>query len=190
MSKRRPAAAPTPVTVSSRTVRAEAYRVANDMVERLLGKAYDVIDASLSSTREVAVLGPDGLPLYDDSGNPVTETVGGDVQTARWLVDRSLPSRTQARLSVAVEADLDTSEGVVAAAQQVVSQMLSAEVSIRECTETLDALIKYASIRAYLSVEELRELLDAIERKDRQPMADRPVVIKWGRAAQANGHDA
>jgi len=188
MTKRRPAAAPSPVTVSSRTVRAEAHRVAGDMVERLLGKAYAVIDASLSETREVAVLGPDGLPLYDDTGDPVTETVGGDVQTARWLVDRTLPTRTQARLSVPVEADLDTSEGMVAAARQVVSQMLSAEISIRECAETLDALIKYGSIRAYLGVEELRELLDAIERKDRQPMAERPVVIQWGRAAQANGH--
>lgn len=155
-------------------------------IEGLLGKAFKVIDRELSDRTTVIVCDATGAPIMKEDGTPQTTMIGASGQTARWLIDKA-SGHGHGLLLHTIDADMSTMEGVLAAAQKAMEMMLAREMTIADCTKVLELLLKYATVRAFDGMAELRAMLADIENRTingtSRPAggAVLPGTPKWGR---------
>lgn len=134
---------------------ASVAEAARDRLEGLMDKALGVIEQALDS---------------------------GDVRTAIWVMDRSLPP-VQHKLSEAIpEADLSSMEGIISAAQSITQMALEGRLGLEETSRFQTILGNTANLLGYQRLGELSELLDAFEKRDKQRRTvSADMMPMWGR---------
>lgn len=167
----------------------ERYRTAQAIawghMEQLLGKAYKVLDRELNDRTTVILTDEMGGPLLDEKGLPVTAQIGGNWQAAKFVLEKMTQSAS-GLLTREIQADLSSMEGVMNAAQEVLDSLFRREISVGDAKQVIELLIRYAALRAYDGIQELRALLLDVENKTMNGTA-RPVggaiaagTPKWG----------
>lgn len=139
-----------------------AQSVAWKYVEDLMGKSYRVLNRELDERQTVALVGPDGMPMMNDDGTPQLIEVGGNWQVAKFIIERMTQSQGSL-LMREITVDLSNMQGVMDAADQILQSLFRREVSVGDATKVMDLLLKYASLRAYDGIAELRAMIAAIE---------------------------
>ena len=125
-----------------------------DMLEGGLAKAWDVIDGAL------------------DEGN---------TQTAQWLIDR-LTAGARSMLPETVDIKLSTMDDVMIAAQAVTEMAMQRKLSIDDAAKSLGMLNQYASFRAFERIDELREMIEDMNRaNEAKTVTGQATAISWGR---------
>ena len=178
-----------PRNVEGKPIKKTAHRKALEMVENLLGKANQVLDEALTPSGEVILTDGMGKPLLKagcDEDNPEYQTirVGGDPQTARWLIDRLIP-KDDSSLPEAMDVDLSTMQGVIDAGQKTVEWVASRQLTIDKGEKMLRLLLTYAQMRAFDHIDELRKLVAEFEKQSAGAITkmDPKLVPQWGRLA-------
>jgi len=177
--------------VTRRTTRNRASKAISTAADRilddLLGKARRVITEALEPTREVVLTNTDGSIRVDRDGLPMRELIGGDVATARWLVDRLLPKG----FSIAAlpeSSDLSTTQGVIDAAEAFTDRVCRGEMTVEQGTATMTLLTNYVSLRAYDEIAQLRGEIERAEARQRQGGPSMggigEMMPTWGRLAE------
>lgn len=162
-----------------------AQAIAWGHMEQLLDKAYKVLDRELNDRQTVILCDRDGAPMLTEEGVPITTEIGGNWQAAKFVLEKMTQSAS-GLLTREIQADLSTMEGVMAAAQEVLDSLFRREISVGDAQKVIELLIRYAALRAYDGIQELRALLMDVEGKTMNGVA-RPAgaVItgtpKWGR---------
>jgi len=163
-----------------------AQAVAWQHLEQLLGKAYKVLDRELNDRQTVILCDRDGAPRLTDNGTPMTTEIGGNWQAAKFVLEKMTQSAS-GLLTREIQADLSTMEGVMNAAQEVLDSLFRREISVGDAKQVIELLIRYAALRAYDGIAELRALLMDIENKTVSGVARPaggavlPGTPKWGR---------
>ena len=112
-----------------------------------------------------------------------------DLKAALWLLDSGRGRRTQRLSAILAGQDLSSVEGVVGAAQRLSDMMLRGELGVGEASEALANLWRYAQMRGYLQLDDIREMLEEIEaRETRRP--DNAYLPTWGRLREAMAQQA
>jgi hypothetical protein len=158
-----------------------AQAVAWKFVEDLMGKSYRVLNRELDDRQTVALVGPDGMPLLKDDGTPQLMEIGGNWQVAKFILERMTQSQGSL-LMREITVDLSNMEGVMAAADQILQSLFRREVSVGDATKVMDLLIKYASLRSYEGMTELRAMMaDITGRTIDGRSGPAPGTPTWGR---------
>ena len=162
-----------------------AQAIAWKHMEQLLDKAYKVLDRELNDRQTVILCDRDGAPQLTEQGLPITAEIGGNWQAAKFVLEKMTQSAS-GLLTREIEADLSTMEGVMAAAQEVLDSLFRREISVGDAQKVIELLIRYAALRAYDGIQELRALLMDVENKTMNGTA-RPAggaiaagTPKWG----------
>lgn len=166
----------------------ERYRTAQAIawghMEQLLGKAYKVLDRELNDRQTVILCDRDGGLMLKEDGTPMTTEIGGNWQAAKFVLEKMTQSAS-GLLTREIQADLSTMEGVMNAAQEVLDSLFRREISVGDAQKVIELLIRYAALRAYDGIQELRALLLDVENKTvvARPAggAVLPGTPKWGR---------
>lgn len=162
-----------------------AQAIAWKHMEQLLDKAYKVLDRELNDRQTVILTDENGAIMIDDKGLPVTAQIGGNWQAAKFVLEKMTQSAS-GLLTREIRADLSTMEGVMAAAQEILDSLFRREISVGDAKQVIELLIRYAALRAYDGIAELRALLMDIENKTVSGVARPaggavlPGTPKWG----------
>ena len=152
--KGRPKGSKNRPTISIDKIQAAVGARALDMLEGGLGKAWDVIDQQL------------------DEGNP---------QVAQWLIDR-LTSGGRSLLPEQIEIKLSTIDDVLIAAQAVTEMAMLRKLSLDDALKSLTLLNQYATFRAFERIDELREIVEGMQRiNEAKTINSKAVMPSWGR---------
>ncbi len=160
-----------------------AQAIAWKHMEQLLDKAYKVLDRELNDRQTVILCDRDGAPQLTEQGLPITAEIGGNWQAAKFVLEKMTQSAS-GLLTREIEADLSTMEGVMAAAQEVLDSLFRREISVGDAQKVIELLIRYAALRAYDGIQELRALLMDVENKTVSARAPGSAVAgtpTWGR---------
>jgi hypothetical protein len=150
-------------------------------LEGLLGKAYKIIDRELSDVQYSILSDKNGNPVLDDEGKVQMVQTGGSPAIAKWLIDKTVGTGN-GLIMEAIEADISTMEGVMVAAQEAVQMMLDRKMTLSDCHKLTELLLRYASIRAFDGVEELRKAILEMEGRTVNGSAGpAPGTPTWGR---------
>lgn len=162
-----------------------AQAIAWGHMEQLLDKAYKVLDRELNDRQTVILCDRDGAPMLSEGGVPMTTEIGGNWQAAKFVLEKMTQSAS-GLLTREIQADLSTMEGVMAAAQEVLDSLFRREISVGDAQKVIELLIRYAALRAYDGIQELRALLLDVENKTVSGVARPaggtvlPGTPKWG----------
>jgi len=167
---------------TNRRSRLTATAIAVKMIEDLMGKAGSVLDEAVSKTQEVALIdSATGMPQVDEDGSIVTKIIGGDSRVAMWMFDRVWPKKG-AVLPVDMNVDVSTMDGVIKCGQMATEMVISRRMSVGDAQDLLDYLFKYAQLRAYERLDELKMLVESFEAETAvTAQVDGHLVPKWGR---------
>lgn len=161
-----------------------AQAIAWTHMEHLLDKAYKVLDRELNDRQTVILTDENGGPMLDEKGLPVTAQIGGNWQAAKFVLEKMTQSAS-GLLTREIQADLSSMEGVMAAAQEILDSLFRREISVGDAKQVIELLIRYAALRAYDGIQELRALLLDVENKTMNGTARPAGAIaagtpKWG----------
>ncbi len=112
----------------------------------------------------------------------------GDVQAARTLADYAMQQH-QGKLSVPVQGDVSTMEGVLETAQTITIMTMNGQLQMAEGQKVLTLLHQYASMRAFERIEELAAQLKEFENARNKPSLslDSDLVPDWFHAKPPGG---
>ena len=154
-----PRGRPKAQTITVAKLQAAVSARALDMLEGGLGKAWDVIDEAL-----------------DDN----------NVQTAQWLIER-LTGGARSMLPEAIPIKLSTMDDVMHAAQAVTEMCLQRKLSIDDATRSLSMLNQYASFRAFERIDELKEMIEEMNRaNEAKTVGGSSTMPSWGRLSESS----
>jgi hypothetical protein len=163
------------------TVQAQAWKA----LEALLGKSMRVIAKELDDRQQVMLLDGSGAPILDEKGNPKTIWVGGNPKVAMWLADK-ITGNTGGLLLTEVGGELGTMAEVVSTAQRTLELVLSRELPLEDGIKLIDLLLRYAAMRSFEGVEELRQMMVDLQAKTISGTAGAPTEMRpsWGKLQQ------
>lgn len=144
--------------IGAKELQATVNARAADMMERLLGKANDVIDEALDE---------------------------GDRQVAMWLMDRMLKSSTSI-LPETIDLTLSTIDDVLHAAQLITEMVMLRKLSVDDGSKALNMLSQYASFRAFERIDELKNAVEEMKRVNEAKTINgqSTVLPSWGRLSE------
>jgi len=164
------------------TIQGEAWKA----LEKMLGKSLKVINAELEDSQIVALMNKDGTFQLDKNGMPVTTRIGGNPKVAMWLADKITGNTGGLLLREVGTGSLATMEEVIATAQHAVELVVAREMALQDAEKLIDLLLRYATIRAFDGMEELRKQLTELQAKTINSTAGAPMEMRpsWGKLQQ------
>lgn len=185
VDKKRTLPKKTKVTKAGRRLQKSASAEALDLLHGLMGESHRVLQECLEPVAEVVIVDPLlGEPMLKPDGSPVTRKIGGDSRVAMWLMDRLAPAH-ESIVPEVLDADLSTMQGVIEAAENAIRWVMQGQISIEKGDKLLFLLLKYAQMRAFDQIDELRKLISQYEKQGDPTLRDDSgaIVPKWGRLA-------
>ena len=158
----------------------------SEIVDAILGMAQAALEEALTPNRTVVEFDPEtGELMRDEEGQFILKRIGADYATARWLIDRAYP-RDGALVPIQFKAKIDTMDDIIDIAAQAMRHVLDRQMSIREAEDLLQLLLKYAQLRAFERLDELKTIIKEMEQASTNQMLDMPdkMVPQWGRLSE------
>ncbi len=158
----------------------------SEIVNSVLGLAEDALVEALTPTRTVVEFNEEtGELKRNEEGEYIVKHIGADYVTARWLIDRCYPSG-KTLVPIMFKDKIDTIDDVIAIAKVAVERVLKQEMSILEAEDLIGLLTKYATLRSFERINELKLLLKEVENSNgnNAAMISEKLMPQWGNLAE------